>query len=187
MVSAQCSLLTVSECQPDLDEVILTVPLPSYEGAAQLCQELCGVQEDCEYWSFNADTLDCSLLAYCYLHSCDNITAGPSPDFTECLCQNSGSCDDIVQENCRLLGTVLWRGDEVRSAHQCQEYLQLLGPGLGGEVFSYSHTDLVCYILDSGAWDTCSSVSGPRQPSVEQCLATSTTSSTETSTTRNML
>ena len=87
MVSAQCSLLTVSECQPDLEEVIMTVPLPSYQGAAQLCQELCGVQEDCEYWSFNADTLDCSLLAYCYLHSCDNITAGPSPDFVSELWQ----------------------------------------------------------------------------------------------------
>ena len=61
----------------------------------------------------------------------------------------------------------------------CQEYLQVLGPVLGGEVFSYSRRDQVCRILDTGARQ-CSKLSGPRQPSLEQCDDTTTTAEVTT-------
>ena len=124
---AQCSLLSVSECLPDLDEVIQEVPLPSpSQGAAQLCQQLCGVQEDCNYWTYDAASLTCSLLSYCYLHSCDSLTAGAEPDTSECLCRDSGSCADLVRENCALLGSVVWRGEAVTDTHACQVELQTI-------------------------------------------------------------
>ena len=85
-----------------------------------------------------------------------------------------------MQENCDLLGTVLWQSDEVTHTYECQDYLQVLGPVYGGSVFSYSHTSHTCTILDTGARH-CSKVSGPRQPSLEQCDDTTTT--TEPSTT----
>ena len=109
LARAQCSLLSVSECQPDQAEVIREIALPSNPGARQLCQQFCGVQEGCSYWSYDQDTLTCSLLSYCYLHSCDSLTAGAEPDFSDCLCQDNGSCDNLVQENCDLLGSVLWQ------------------------------------------------------------------------------
>ena len=62
-----------------------------------------------------------------------------------------------------------------------QEFLQLLGPVYGGSVFSYSSRDQVCYILDSGDRE-CSSVSGPRQPSISDCTTTTTTATTTTTT-----
>ena len=174
LARAQCSLLSVSECQPDPDEVIVTIPLPSDQEAASICQQLCGIQEDCNYWTFDSATLTCSLLSYCYLYSCDSFMAGPEPDFSDCLCLESASCDDMVRENCDLLGSVLWQSEAVRDAHECQEYLQLLGPVLGGSVFSYSHTSHTCTILDTGTRH-CSKVSGPRQPRLEQCDTTTTT------------
>ena len=63
----------------------------------------------------------------------------------------------------------------------CQEYLQVLGPVLGGEVFSYSHTSRTCSILDTGARH-CSKLSGPRQPSLEQCDDTTSTTTEATTT-----
>ena len=57
LARAQCSLVSVSGCQPDPAEVILTLPLPSGEGAAT-CQQLCRDQEPCRYWSL--DTFDTS-------------------------------------------------------------------------------------------------------------------------------
>ena len=181
LARAQCSLLSVSECKPDPDEVIVTIPLPSDQEAAIICQQLCGIQDDCEFWSFDKDSLSCDLLAYCYLHTCDSFVAGPDPDFTECLCQGSGTCDDFTPENCDLLGNVLWQSDVVIDASHCQEYLQVLGPVYGGSVFSYSHTSHTCTILDTGARH-CSKVSGPRQPSLEQCEAATTTTAPVTTT-----
>ena len=86
----------------------------------------------------------------------------------------------LVQENCDLLGSVLWQGEDV-TAHNCQEILQLLGPVYGGEVFSYSSLDHTCSILDTGA-RRCSAVSGPRQPSVEECEAATSTPAPVTTT-----
>ena len=62
LARAQCSLLSVSECKPDTDEVIVTIPLPSDQEAATICQQLCGIQDD-------TDSLSHNLLAYFYLHS----------------------------------------------------------------------------------------------------------------------
>ena len=159
-----CSLLSVSTCNPD-HEVILTVTLP--EQGLATCQEMCGIQEDCYYWRYDSGSSNCSLLHSSYLTTCDTITAGAEPDYTQCLAQDSGTCDDIVQENCDLQGNALWQS-KVTHAYECQEYLQLLGAVLGGSVFSYSHTSHTCTILDTGARH-CSKLSGPRQPSLEEC------------------
>ena len=114
------------------------------------------------------------------------MTAAAEPEYSECLGQSSGSCDDLVRENCDLQGSVLWQSDTVRDTSQCQEYLQVLGPVLGGEVFSYSSEDRTCSILDTGARH-CSAVSGPRQPSVEECQAATSTTADPTSTSPSSL
>ena len=69
LARAQCSLLSVSECKPDTDEVIVTIPLPSDQEAATICQQLCGIQDDCKSRNFDTESLSHDLLAYFYLHS----------------------------------------------------------------------------------------------------------------------
>ena len=72
---AQCSLVSVSGCQPDPHQVIQAVTAPSH----QACQQLCRDEDQCRHWSYERATLTCSLLAHCYLRSCAAITAGPAP------------------------------------------------------------------------------------------------------------
>ena len=177
LTEAQCSVMSVADCDPDPDKVILTARLSGDEGSSLLCQQLCGVQDDCAYWSYDRARLTCSLLSYCYITSCDSIFAGPQPDFKDCLCQNSDTCNGnnaMVQENCDFSGNVLWQSDAISDASQCQEFLQLLGPVYGGQMFSFNHSSHTCSILDTGDRD-CSILSGPR----EQCdSATPSTSTT---------
>ena len=60
-------------------------------------------------------------------------------------------------------------------AFACQEFLQLLGPVYGAEVFFFSDLEGVCYLLDS-ADRPCVSMSGPVEPSVGECDEDTTTS-----------
>ena len=77
---------------------------------------------------------------------------------------------------------VVWQSDAVIDAFACQEYLQLLGPVYGAEVFFFSDLEGVCYLLDS-ADRACVSMSGPAEPSVAECEEDTTTSTTTTDTT----
>ena len=65
----------------------------------------------------------------------------------------------------------------------CQEYLQLLGPVNGAKVFSYNSTSRNCYLLETGD-KSCTSISGPKIPSVDDCFGNTTTTSTLPTTTR---
>ena len=171
LARAQCSLLSVAGCQPDPSEVIKTYIIPGEP--TSMCQQLCTDVDQCNLWGYDSGW-HCSLLRTSYLATCDTIIAGYEPDYAQCLAQNSGSCDDFVQENCHLEGSVLWQSDSVTHAYECQEYLQVLGPEYGGKVFLYSRNTHTCTILDTGARE-CSKVSGPRQPSLEECDDTTTT------------
>ena len=72
-----CDDFTVSFCSPDPSQTILSLDLPNMGYQWRLCERLCNVQEDCEYWSVScpeaSEPCDCSLLKYSYLHSCEVI------------------------------------------------------------------------------------------------------------------
>ena len=181
-LSSQCSDFWVSECQFDPDEVILQAPLPSQEDAIKICQDLCKAQFDCTYWQWNGPQMTCTLLTSSYLSLCRNISSTASPDLQTCLSQDSGTCDDFSDEDCEMSGRVLFQTDAVIDAFACQEFLQLLGPVYGAEVFFFSDLEGVCYLLDSPD-RSCVSMSGPVAPSVENCEEDTTTTATTATTT----
>ena len=83
-----------------------------------------------------------------------------------------------------MSGQVQFQTDTVTDAYACQEFLQLLGPMYGAEVFFFSDLEGVCYLLDSGSADrSCVSISGPAAPSVAECEEETTTTAKPTPTT----
>ena len=94
--------------------------------------------------------MTCSLLTSSYLPLCHKISSTASPGISTCLSQDSGTCTDFLDENCEMSGKVLFETDTVIDAFACQEYLQLLGPVYGAEVFFFSDLEGVCYLLDTG-------------------------------------
>ena len=176
-----CSDFWVSECHLDQDEVITQVPLPSQDDDIKICQDLCNTQVDCTHWQWSGPKLTCTLLKSSYLSRCHNVSSTLSPEISTCLPQDSGTCADIVDEDCEMSGTVLFQDDAVIDAVACQEYLQLLGPVYGAKVFFFSDLEGVCYLLDS-ADRACVSMSGPVEPSVEKCDEDTTTTTTKATT-----
>ena len=184
VLSFQCQDFWVSECQLALDEVILQVPLPgtNTDEAIRICQDLCNAQIGCTYWQWSGPQMTCSLLRYSYISRCRNVSSTASPGISTCYSQDSWTCDDFVDEDCEMSGQVLFETDTVIDAFACQEYLQLLGPVYGAEVFFFSDLEGVCYLLDS-ADRACVSMSGPAEPSLAECEEDTTTSTSTTATT----
>ena len=81
-----------------------------------------------------------------------------------------------------MSGKFMFQSDAVIDAFACQEYLQLLGPVYGAEVFFFSELEGVCYLVGSPD-RSCVSMSGPAAPSVEKCDDTTTTTTLTTTTT----
>ena len=182
-LSSQCSEFWVSDCFLNTNEVILQVLLPSPADAITICQDLCNIQLGCSYWQWSGPQMTCTLLSNSYLSRCHNISSTSSPELSTCLSQDSGTCDDFVDEDCQMSGQVLFQEDAVIDAFACQEYLQLLGPVYGAEVFFFSDLEGVCYLLDSPD-RSCLSMSGTTAPSVAECEEdTNTTTSTSSTTT----
>ena len=181
-LSTQCSEFWVSDCDLGPGEVILQVSLPSQEDSISICQDLCNVQFGCSYWQWSGPQMICSLLTYSYLSLCHNISSTSSPELSTCFTQDSGTCDDFVDEDCQMSGQVLFQEDAVFDAIACQEYLQLLGPVYGAEVFFFSDLEGVCYLLDSPD-RSCVSMSGPAAPSMAECEEATTTKTSTTTTT----
>ena len=126
--------------------------------------------------------MTCTLLRYSYLSRCRNVSSTASPELSTCLSQDSGTCDDFVDEDCEMSGKVLFQSDAVIDAFACQEFLQDLGPVYGAEVFFFSDLEGVCYHLDR-ADRSCVSMSGPAAPAVEDCEEDITTTKSTTTTT----
>merc|ERR1712110_817106 len=181
-LSSQCQDFWVSDCQLSPDEVILQVPFPSQDDAIRICQDLCNAQIGCTYWQWRGTQMTCTLLTSSYLSLCHNISSTASPELPTCLSQDSGTCDDFVDEDCEMSGNVLFETDTLTDAFACQEFLQLQGPVYGAEVFFFSDLEGVCYLLDS-ADRACVSMSGPAAPSVAECEEDTTTSTSTTDTT----
>ena len=118
--------------------------------------------------------MTCTLLTSSYLSLCQNISSTASPELSVCLSQDSGTCDDFVDEDCEMSGQVRYETDTVTDAFACQDFLQLLGPMYEAEVFFFSDLEGVCYLLDR-ADRTCASMSGPTQPSLGECEEDTTT------------
>ena len=82
---SSCDDFTVGSCSPDQSQTILSLDLPNTGEQWQLCENLCNVQEDCEFWSLStclstSPICKCSLLMYSYLHSCEIVGGGVDSD-----------------------------------------------------------------------------------------------------------
>merc|ERR1711915_636493 len=77
-----CKYFTVGGCSPATDEIIETYDIPNVENAISLCQQVCQIQEGCNYFTYNKDLEKCYLFHYRYLDSCQLIggTAEPMLD-----------------------------------------------------------------------------------------------------------
>lgn len=179
--AADCNVFTVGECDPNRDELIDEYGMPDGPLAVASCQLICQVQEGCNYFTYSSAAETCSLYHYRYLASCQLVGGAARPAIDECSQQatEADSCNSYVRENCAY-GRVIFSKSSVTDAHSCQALLAILGSVYGAEYFVYDSKHHVCIFYESQEEMTCSAISGPRAPSVEECGIVTTAPATTT-------
>ena len=162
-----CRNFTVGSCNPEEDELIDIYPrIPD----APLCQEICRIQEGCNYFRWSKSSKECSLYHYRFLASC-NIISGPRfPSIDECAKEENPSCASFVRENCTY-STETMSKESVTDAHACQDLLRTIGFIYGSEYFSFDSNTQVCSFYKTKDV-VCDAISGPRDPVMDTCSPT---------------
>merc|ERR1711915_887719 len=159
IVEGRCPDYTVGSCDPSRDELIDEYDIPGdIEGAVSLCQEVCQIQEGCNFFDFNAQLGKCYLFRYRYLDNC---------------------CSSFVREDCAYTGTEVFNKDSVTDAHACQQLLNTLAIVTKGEYWVYDSTAHLCTFYNSMGAE-CTTLSGPKLPDLDQCSGPQTTTTART-------
>ena len=176
---SSCSSFTVGSCSPDMDELVDSyTDIPS----AALCQQICGIQEGCNYFSHSSSSLLCSLYHYRFLSSCQ-LVAGPStPPLDQCITsvpEETPSCSSFMRENCTFLGSPVLNKTSITDGHACQALLDTLGWLYSATYFSFDSDQGRCVFYSSQQVD-CQAVSGPVRPAIQDCQGNITTAAAVT-------
>ena len=80
-----CSEFTVGDCSLDPSQIILTQDVEKNKDRWGACEDLCGEQDGCNFWSLSCSQnaslpCTCSLLTTSYLDSCDLVGGGLDTD-----------------------------------------------------------------------------------------------------------
>merc|ERR1712013_626431 len=181
--TTSCSSFSVGSCYPDQEEVIDTFPLPPNldDGpAVAVCQDICGVVEGCQYFSYSFSSGFCDLYHYRYLASCQVVGGPDYPSLDDCL-DIGDTCDSFIQEDCSYTADIVLERSSLTNTHHCQDLLLILGDVLGAEYWVYDSNNHTCFLYSSQGRH-CDKWSGPGTPDIRDCQ--STTTATATTTTR---
>ena len=119
--TSSCSSFSVGSCYPDQEEVIDTFPLPpNLDAGPALCQDICGVVEGCQYFSYSFSSGSCDLYHYRYLASCQVVGGPDYPSLDDCL-DIVDTCDSFIQEDCSYTADIVLERLSVTNTHHCQD------------------------------------------------------------------
>jgi len=136
-----CLDFTLGNCQFNNDAIVAEFTLPGGPGEYVLCQELCQIEERCNYFNYDSSSGSCLLFSTFDVIGCDVISGPAEPDLFECLPEpGSHTCDDFAPIDCTFTGDVLLEQENVEYAVECQQILGTLGDSLGANTFVYDRS-----------------------------------------------
>jgi len=177
----QCKDTTVSGCSLREEDVIETVTLSIDEA---LCQDLCFQSTNCAVFHHTKD--NCTLLTEDYRQDCQNAGGLPENSIDACLAMDLYTCDRFMEEDCIYTGDVLLKQESISDAKHCQKLCdQFQSAGCQYWVFQFNREigKHECQLLKSDERN-CTTKGGPRSPSVEDCLPSTTVKPTILTTTQ---
>merc|ERR1712002_1170212 len=166
---AECAYFTVGGCDPSKDEIIESYDIPnSAENVYSLCQQVCQIQEGCNFFKYNKNTEKCDLFHYRYLDSCQLVAGTATPSLDECAQELENTCNSFVREDCYYSGDVVFNKTSVTDSHSCQELLATLGFVYKAEYFVYDSDAHTCEFFTEKD-SVCDILSGPVIPDLDGC------------------
>ena len=182
-LAGECGQFSVGECSLAQENIVDIQDLPcdgiDTDRCVGLCQSICSFTSDCNFFSYNVDLQQCTLMQEpsenAYLSTCDVLAGPDSPTLQYCTdTAPEDSCDRFVAEDCVYLGNVLVNQTSFQSASDCQKFLEEFGDIYRAQFFIHDNVPKhLCQLLDSDR-RTCSSVTGPQEPAYEDCVEKNT-------------
>ena len=93
----------------------------------------------------------------------------------ECAQELENTCNSFIRDDCEYQGDLLFERS-ITDAHACQKLLQTLGEVYQAEYFVYNSTSNICKFFSTTASE-CDGYSGPKLPDIDECSASTTTTS----------
>merc|ERR1711892_809515 len=162
----ECLDFTVSDCVIDPG---LLVWENDQVGTSALCQFACRNFNSCKEFRFYQG--NCQLFSDNFKNTCDIVGGRVDKTLEDCTGSVTvGGCDAFIDEECEYLGEDSGFSappGELTSAVECQDYCKGFQV-LGCEYWVWGGTNQTCDLLKSSE-RTCWGISGPSEPSIEEC------------------
>jgi len=167
VLGQKCRKFSLGECDFDDTKIVSEFTLPGNPGTFVLCQELCQIEERCNYFTYDSSKSSCILYSAYDIVDC-SIVAGPAqPDLFECLPEpGSHTCDDFSKFKCLFNGVAVLIQDDISYPVECQQILKTLGDPLGAEFFVYHRNEKICKLMTPFS-EYCYGITGPDFPDFE--------------------
>ena len=180
VLAGDCGAFSVGECSPSQEDVIEVQHLPC-EGidtheCVRLCQRLCSITADCNFFSYNSELMDCILIQEssenAFLSTCDVLAGPDTPTLQQCAGTTpEDDCDRFVAQDCEYLGTDVFNKTDVHSPSECQTLLADFGSIYKATLFVHDASPRnLCFLKDTDR-RTCTSLAGPPEPDYDECVS----------------
>ena len=112
-----CTEFTVGQCQPPQELIVGLQHLPcdslDLTTCATICQKICSVESNCDFFSYDSVTEDCVLLRETehngYYATCGVLAGGPAPTLWDCDQQLPvDDCKRFIYENCEYKVSLIY-------------------------------------------------------------------------------
>merc|ERR1712126_140148 len=161
---SHCKDVTFGEC-PNSHEKTIDILIAS---KIETCQHACLLVQDCNFYRFNHQTKECTLMTSVHYKSICNITAAPAEKQISTCLTTLQPCGSQGEEECEYTGNDVKRFQPgwIMSDVVCQEQCQILATTC--KYWIYNSWGKTCILKGEGT-RICNVYGGPKYPSYEEC------------------
>ena len=183
--TGDCGHFSVGHCTPSpedlLDVKIIPCEAIDPDQCILLCQRFCKLEDKCNYFSYNVESQECSLLEETdqnsYLSTCLAFAGPGSPPLTSCSGDTEDPCDRFVPLDCFYTGESVLTLSDVTTPTECQELLADFGDIYGATMFIHDASQNNLCDLRAADRKACSALAGPKTPEYSTCITETSFSS----------
>jgi len=161
---SHCKDVTFGECPISHEKTIDISKVSKIE----TCQRTCLKRPDCNFYRFNHQTKECTLMTSVHYKSICNITAAPAEKQISTCLTTLQPCGSQGEEECEYTGNdvIKYPPGGIEDGVKCQEQCQNSAPTC--KYWIYNVMEMTCILKGEGT-RICKVYGGPKYPSYEEC------------------
>jgi len=159
---SHCKDVTFGDCPISHEKTVDILIFSKIE----TCQHSCLLVQDCNFYRFNHQTKECTLMTSVHYKSICNITAAPAEKQISTCLTTLQPCGSQGEEECEYTGNDVTRLEGMVSSHNACQKMCKGTPSC--KYWIYNRMDHTCILKREGT-RICNVYGGPKDPSYEEC------------------